>query len=185
MPTHTMKVCKTTDKEIDSLFNILNEVEWLSDELKRVELEDVDYEDFEIFGKHIRTGDAETMLKDLVDHLAGIHFQRILTNLQVLLDNCADPDQRTVEFNPNIKQGLELLQKHRDTEPGTLVNAKPIEVNHAELERIGDSTHTSQCPECAPGTLPMRRDADGVLLKEDACLFCGQQFVYMDVETLK
>ena len=41
----------------------------------------------------------------------NLFYERVLTNCQVLLDNCADPNERTLEFSPNIKRGLELLEE--------------------------------------------------------------------------
>lgn len=191
----TIKVAKTNPEEIHKLYATLNELEWLHKELQRGEFDDVDWEDFEVLGKlglvkdrgldnmeHERT--AEFFLEDLVAELSGIHFQRILMNLDTLLHNCADPDAKTLEFNPNIKKGLELLQAWVNEAPARKREFPVMRVAHASLDRIGDSVHSSQCPECTPGTLLMRR-ADGAphhLLPEDMCNYCGQRFLYTDVK---
>lgn len=187
MPTHTMKVGKTNPKEIATLFKVLNELEWLHKELMHFDFEGIEWNNYEVLSKFGQNGpdeerDLQRFIEDLAAHVSGIHFQRILTNCETLLDNCADPDQRTLEFNADIREGLEMLWNHRNTNPGTLRERKPIEVQHAELERIGNSEHTSQCPECTPGALAMRRDPDTMaLLPDDACLHCGQRFRYTDV----
>lgn len=187
-----MKVAKTNREEINALYSVLNELEWLHKELQRGEFQDVDWENFEILPKLGLVKDRgldlevdrtpEYFLEDLLRHISSIHFQRILTNLEVLLDNCADPDQHALEFKPNIAKGLELLQVWVDAEPARKRDFPPLKVLHADLKRIGDSIYSSQCPECTPGTLIMSRDpATNLLLQEDACLYCGQQVVYTDV----
>lgn len=179
-----MKLAKTSPEEISSLNKVLNELEWLRDELSRGSgnIEDVDLEDYEVIGTHIRMDSFEHAFNDLVKYLAGIHFQRILTNCQTMLDHCADPDQDTLEFNPDITKGLELLQRWVDKKPCRRLEFPVLRVAHADLDRIGVSAHTRQCPECSPGTLPMARDPETMkLLDTDACLYCGQRFVYTDV----
>lgn len=108
-----MKLAKTNHEEIDQLFNALNEVEWLSKALKNQEFEDVDFSEYEIMGKFDKTS-PEAFLNDLTHHLSAIHFQRILWNCRTLLDNCADPELSHLDFNSNIKAGLELLEKSKD-----------------------------------------------------------------------
>ena len=107
-----MRLAKTTSEEIDSLQSALNEVEWLHKELKNTCFDDIDFSEFEIMSKFDKTT-PELFLGDLVHHLSAIHFQRILWNCHVLLDNCADPNLSHLDFNPDIKAGLELLEKHR------------------------------------------------------------------------
>lgn len=104
-----LKLAKTSQAEIDSLFAILNEAEWLKKELQNNFLEDIDFSEFEIMQSFDREN-TEQFLTDFVSHLSSIHFQRILFNCQTLLDNCADPDLDTLDFNKDIKRGLELLE---------------------------------------------------------------------------
>lgn len=176
-----MKVAKTNPEEILSLLRPLNELEWLRKDLGRMELADVEWDDYELLGQ-LRHSDPEEFLTDLVRLLTDIHFQRILLNCEVLLNHCADPNAETLEFNADIKKGLELLREWTNADIGRRV-AFPVErVKHADLDRVGDSAHTSQCPSCDPGTLVMRRDPEThQLLAEDACLYCGQRVVYADV----
>lgn len=57
-----------------------------------------------------------------------------------------------------------------------------IEVMHQDLERIGDSMFTSQCPNCDIGVLLVRRHQTTFdLLTEDACINCGRRFKYVDI----
>lgn len=105
-----MLLAKTNHEEIDRLQSALNEVEWLSKELKNKCFEDVDFSEFEIMSKFDNT-DLEQFLSDLVHHLSSIHFQRILWNCKTLFDNCADPDLSYLDFNQDIKKGLELIGK--------------------------------------------------------------------------
>ena len=107
-----MRLAKTNHEEIYRLQNALNEVEWLHKELRNTDFEDVDFSEFEIMSK-FNKATPETFLADLVHHLAAIHFQRILWNCKTLLDNCADPESSYLDFNPDIKAGLELLEKSK------------------------------------------------------------------------
>lgn len=107
-----MKLAKTNHEEIDRLYNALNEVEWLHKELKNADFEDVDFYEFEIMSKFDKSS-AESFLKDLVNHLSSIHFQRIIWNCRTLFDNCSNPALSHLDFNADIKAGLELLEKQR------------------------------------------------------------------------
>lgn len=116
MSNTQLRLAKTSEKEIDSLFAILNEAERLSNELKNNFLEDIDFSEFETM-QYFDRENTEQFLTDFVKHLSSIHFQRILFNCQTLLDNCADPDLDTLDFNKDIKRGLELLEAQtQDTE---------------------------------------------------------------------
>lgn len=58
---------------------------------------------------------------------------------------------------------------------------------HKNLKRISDdSAYKSACPFCAHGTLMMVRDFySGKLLAKDACLYCGQNVTYIDINELQ
>jgi len=66
------------------------------------------------------------------------------------------------------------------------LNAKTIEVKHADLEEVSESQLRRECPVCKPGILLLRRDDTTFkLLAEDICISCGQKVVYTDIETLR
>jgi hypothetical protein len=182
-----MKVTKTDTEEISTLHSVLNEMEWLHKELQRTDFEAIDWEDFELLqnlgiDQSSLKRDPVIFIEDLVQYISNIHFQRILFNLQTLLDNCADPEARTLEYNADIKKGLELLAEWVNEKPARRREFPVEHVAHAELDGIGDSAHSSQCPNCTPGTLGMRRDPEThALLPEDACMYCGQRYMYTDV----
>lgn len=105
-----MKVAITTHEEISSLMKFLSELETLYKyELKHYHFEDIDLSDYEILQKFDNTN-PEQFLSDVLEHLSEIHFQRILTNADTLLTNCADLEKDTLDFSPDIKKGLELLE---------------------------------------------------------------------------
>lgn len=107
-----LKVAKTNDEEISRLHSLLNEIEWLSKEFRSGnDFSDIDWGDYEQLSK--LPNDIEEFLKVLCHTIAGNHFQRILFNCSTLLDNCADTNLDYLEFNPDIKAGLELLEKQR------------------------------------------------------------------------
>lgn len=58
----------------------------------------------------------------------------------------------------------------------------PIRVAHASLERANDeSVFRSKCPACEKGVLFVARSQKTFnLLREDACVGCGQRFIYTD-----
>lgn len=105
-----MKLAKASYEEIDSLLAVLSDIERLSKELEYQYLNSIDFSDYQVIGKFDK-GDTEQFLHDILKHIANIHFQRILFNLTTLLENCADPDSKTLEFSPKIKAAFELLEK--------------------------------------------------------------------------
>ncbi len=108
-----MKVSRTNTKEISSLMQVLNEVEQLHEELRRFSFDDINWDEFEILGKYCRTSSKEDFLEDLLGYLAKIHFQRILLNCDLLLEQASDPELSHLDFNKDIKEGLELLESKR------------------------------------------------------------------------
>lgn len=113
-----MKLAITNTNEILSLLRILNELEDLhKHELQHKYLKDVDLSQFEIL-KNFDNSDPEQFLSEVLRHLSNIHFQRILWNADTLLNHCADLEQDTLDYHPNIKKGLELLeQQEKETTP--------------------------------------------------------------------
>lgn len=109
-----MKLAKASEEEIQRLSDILSEIEWMHKDLKGYDFEYLDFTEYEILSKFDRSS-PEKFLEDLVRNLSAIHFQRILFNLTTLLENCADPDLDYLDFNKNIKQGLELLEKQNQS----------------------------------------------------------------------
>ncbi|MEJ8597098.1 hypothetical protein JSO62_00100 [Riemerella anatipestifer] len=105
-----MKVTKTTQEEISKLNLLLNEIEWLSKDFRSgMDLSSIDWEFYEILNKLPR--DSEQRFLEILCHkIAENHFQRVLMNCSVLLENCADKNERTLEFNPEIKLGFEAVE---------------------------------------------------------------------------
>ena len=57
-----------------------------------------------------------------------------------------------------------------------------LKVNHADLERAGESRFKSVCPVCEEGTLMVRRNPPNMeISKYDNCVLCGQRFMYKDL----
>ena len=103
-----MKLAITNEKEIMSLFDILKEIESI-DKYNENAL-DLNTDEYPILSELDNTNE-EYFLYELINRLSSIHFYRILWNLLVLLENCADLTKDTLDFNPDIKKGLELLEK--------------------------------------------------------------------------
>jgi hypothetical protein len=61
----------------------------------------------------------------------------------------------------------------------------PIDVNHADLEKYGESKYKAVCPKCG-GLLLVGRDRYTFVLEEfDRCLLCGQAYRYTDINELR
>ena len=107
--TKTMKLAITSSEEILSLIKILNELTDLHSCLNTEYLENVDLSKFKIL-KNFDTNNAEKFLEQILNHLGDIHHLRILWNADALLKNAADLAKDTLDFHPDIKRGLELLE---------------------------------------------------------------------------
>ncbi len=61
---------------------------------------------------------------------------------------------------------------------------QPIRLYYADLAAAGEDMLRRDCPFCANGSLPLRRDDNGHLVTEDRCTGCGQQVVYLDIGSM-
>lgn len=124
-----MKLAISRKKEINDINDFLKECSWLSDEFKRSDFEDMDWEEFEIFKKY-DTKDIEGFLSDLVRHAKSLFWEKAIFNLQTLLENCADKTLDHLDFNAEIKQGfeaVEILKECRDYMPYSTEHRKRID----------------------------------------------------------
>ncbi|MGB8706238.1 MAG: hypothetical protein WCD31_14525 [Gillisia sp.] len=130
-----MKLARTNEKEINSLLRILTELEDLYKyDLKNMHFENVDFSEYEIL-KNLRRDNTEDFLDDLIQHLAGIHFQRILWNCDTMLRNCSDPDLSYLDFSPEIKKGLSVLEALKDQKELEDLFAKNADVYAGEIDQ--------------------------------------------------
>jgi len=63
------------------------------------------------------------------------------------------------------------------------MNAKPIRVSHADLQRYGEteSEFKKLCPACLKGCVMVYRDQKSMMLMNvDRCTWCGQTLIYSD-----
>lgn len=111
----SLRVSKTNDDEIFKLNSLLNEIEGLSKDFRSGRgFDDIDWEDYEELST-LPKNDIEEFLIKLTHLISSVHFQRILFNCSTLLENCADPDLDYLDFNKDIKEGLNLLEKQNNT----------------------------------------------------------------------
>lgn len=70
---------------------------------------------------------------------------------------------------------------------GKNIGKPSLEVRHADLQRsCEESIYRSKCPVCPEGVLLVRRHHRTARLeKEDRCVFCGQAFIYLDIDKLR
>lgn len=66
------------------------------------------------------------------------------------------------------------------------IDATIMSVHHAALRRHGDSAYKSVCPACGDGILAVSLHPETFLmLKEDICRSCGQQYEYLDIDRMR
>ncbi|MNH08340.1 hypothetical protein D3C79_677530 [compost metagenome] len=114
--THKMTLAKAKETEIRRFSDILQEINWLSQSFRDVEeIETIDWEEFPIIAKAAqKCTDPAILLKTICYLIGGSPFEKLLWNLEVLLENCADPDLDHLDFNKDIKEGLTLLNSNKD-----------------------------------------------------------------------
>lgn len=104
-----MQLAISREKEINDINDFLRECSWLSDEFKRSDFEDLDFEEFELFQKFDKK-DPAGFLSDLVRHAKNLYWEKAIFNLQTLLDNCADKTLDHLDFNVEIKRGFAAVE---------------------------------------------------------------------------
>lgn len=112
MANHGMTVARATDKEIKQVNDFLNELENIGRYNRGEEVIDVIKEDTKYFKvlSALDCSDAESLLRDICNYVDGIRHSCVMFNLFTLMDNCADLESDTLDFNPTLKRGLELVE---------------------------------------------------------------------------
>ena len=106
-----MKISKTNEDEIYKLNTILCSLGQLSGEFYE-EIPDISWDDHDQV-KDLVESDPRKLISLLCNALQEVNYSRILMNAVTMLSNCADPDLDHLDFNKDIKEGLDLLEKHR------------------------------------------------------------------------
>jgi len=110
-----MKLKRTTEEEINKLTDFFNELTEYYKNHREDDLDDVCWDDYNIISE-FNHKNHEYFLYDILKYLAYSKYDKILFNCSTLLDNCADKNLDYLEFNPDIKKGLELLEKSKQDE---------------------------------------------------------------------
>lgn len=135
-----MKLAKSKEKEIEDINLFFREIAWLSDELNMNDYESsLINEDYELLSK-FNTENAETFLSDICRHSKNLFWEKLIMNVQTLLDNCACPNSDTVDFNEDIKKGFSLLELQKSVK----------KCNHKKDAIVNEQGNTigSYCSEC-------------------------------------
>lgn len=104
-----MTLAKIRKSEINDFNIFFRELSWLADELKMTDFEDADIgEDYELLSTFDK--DAVGFINDISRKAKSLFWEKLLMNIETLLDNCADPEAETVEFNEKIQKGFTLLK---------------------------------------------------------------------------
>jgi hypothetical protein len=90
-----MRCSKPCPSDLENFYNLFNEAETLTEQWMDDKIDVFSYVD-----------SLETLI-DAVDFSQG----RVLMGLEILLDNCTDPDRDYIEFSPEIRQGLWLRER--------------------------------------------------------------------------
>lgn len=112
MGKHTLKVARATDKEIKQVNDLLNELEYIGKYYRSEEVVDVvkeNKDEFEVLST-FDLSDSEEFLRSICNYVYGIRHSCVIFNLWTLMDNCADKNLDTLDFNPTLKRGLELVE---------------------------------------------------------------------------
>lgn len=116
----SMKIAVTNKEEIEGLMKLCTELERFGDQYspffpaedcELVEL-DIDAEHFPILSRLKQ--ESDNMMEFIIrvfKEFKEIHHWRILFNCLTLLENCADPNSDTLEYNKDITEALELMEK--------------------------------------------------------------------------
>ena len=110
MATHTIRLSKITQQQIDKVQDFLDELSYMAQELKMTDLEDLDLSSLKILSKFDQSA-PESFIESIVSHIDRMPYSKLIANLITLLDNCADPECDVLDFNKDIKKGFELLHE--------------------------------------------------------------------------
>lgn len=110
-----MKLAITNEEEIKSLMDLCNEIESFSKQLSVNNYDEINLEDDKDFYTVLYplwkySDRIETFMSEVFNQFDIVHFRKILWNCSTLLENCADPSLSYLDFNPDIKAGLEILE---------------------------------------------------------------------------
>ncbi len=108
MATKGIKLSKSTEKEIDRIYDLLNDLNRLKEDIVYKNWDNIDKSEYEVL--NIKDKDPEEALEYILKFIDGASIRKAIFNLSTLLENCADPECDTLEFNKDIKRGLELLE---------------------------------------------------------------------------
>lgn len=103
------------DHEIESVFGVMFELQLLKSDLLR----DPEFNIFPLDQNYYPNlagcfnKDPFIFLQGICELISSVPIELFTANLYTLLDNCAS-ESDTLDFNDDIKKGLELLEKHRN-----------------------------------------------------------------------
>lgn len=78
-----MKLALSQPNEIQHIRKFLNECGWLKDELRHMELEDVDFSEFELL-KDFNQKDSSEFLFSVLNEIKALYHEKALWNLETL-----------------------------------------------------------------------------------------------------
>lgn len=119
---HRLTVSRCESKEYWTLNLYLQILEYVNNEYHS-NYEPLDMLDdiFENFGDvdemayiklgSINTSDWDTFFSDLIGLVRDINYSKIIFNLDTVMHNCIDLEERTLSFNTKITEALELKEK--------------------------------------------------------------------------
>jgi hypothetical protein len=105
---YIMRLARAKEEEIFQLRDFLSEIEEFGNNESYGDFYEVDWENYEVLSK-INHKSPEDFIIGISDYLSKIHYRKILFNCSTLLENCADLELDYLDFNKDIKKGLELL----------------------------------------------------------------------------
>lgn len=113
--TRQVKLARIKDYEIESVFSVLFELQLLKSDLFRDPEGNLFPLDQNYYTKLASCFDKDpfVFLQGICELISSVPIELFTANLYTLLDNCAS-ESDTLDFNDDIKRGLELLKQQKD-----------------------------------------------------------------------
>ena len=112
-----MKLALATEKEYDKLWAYMRELKDLTEQIHNqlhhwdnLDVLKLDEGDFPVLSK-FSTNNTLQFICNLCDEFEALNFAKVMFNAVTIFQNCADENQDVLDFKPNIKNGLELLEE--------------------------------------------------------------------------
>jgi hypothetical protein len=135
-------------KQIDHIYDVLNDCELLAEQLADNYFDDIDFSDFTVFFKK---NDESECFENVLRIIGNTRIKHAMFVLTTLMDNCVDKTLDHIDFNRKINaafEAVELLKEMRGFAPYSTNNRERIDLvlakfNEEEEEEEEPKTDTN------------------------------------------